>query len=134
MPRVFYLHWNEAELAPRIAPLRAARHELLTHSSTGKHMRWPDGWLPDAVVISIDRLPSHGRAVAEWVWEAKKRQHIRLIFAGGQPDKVAATRAKFPKATFCETDKVTEVVQKLLHPDGDSTQVSQAKPKRKGHK
>ena len=36
-------------------------------------------------MISLDRLPSHGRAVAEWLWEAKKRQHIPIVFLGGQP-------------------------------------------------
>ncbi len=76
-------------------------------------MKWPDGWLPDLMVISLDRLPSHGRAVAEWVWEAKKRQHIPILFCGGEPDKVAATKAKFPKAIYCATDAVAATIAKL---------------------
>ena len=57
-------------------------------------------------MISLDRLPSHGRAIAEWILEAQKRQHIPILFAGGAPDKVKATREKLPKAIFCEWDAV----------------------------
>lgn len=58
---------------------------------------------PDAVILSLDRLPSHTRAVAEWFQEAKKRR-VPMIFAGGQPDKVDTTRAKFPDAIYCATE------------------------------
>ena len=37
--------------------------------------------LPDVLVICLDRLPSHGSRYAEWLWEAKKRQHIPVVFA-----------------------------------------------------
>lgn len=113
MAKVFYLHWNEAELRERIAPLKKAGYEITLHWSTEEHAKFGEA-LPEAVVISLDRLPSHGRAVAEWFWEAKKRQHIPLIFAGGQPDKVKMTKAKFPKATFCATEEVSAVVERVL--------------------
>ncbi len=70
--------------------------------------------LPDVMVVSLDRLPSHGRAYAGWLWEAKKRQHIPLVFAGGQPDKVAVARDLFPKAIFCATQEVPKVVNGIL--------------------
>ncbi|GEM_PF-6559818 len=31
---------------------------------------------------------------------------IFYVFAGGQPDKVKATQAKFPKAIFCAVEEV----------------------------
>lgn len=113
MANVFYLHWNEAELKERIAPLIKAGYEVTYHWSTEEHAKFGDA-LPEAVVISLDRLPSHGRAVAEWFWEARQRQHIPLIFAGGQPDKVKATKAKFPKAAFCTTAEVQSLLKRLL--------------------
>jgi hypothetical protein len=111
MKKIFYLHWNEAEAKTHIAPLVAAGYEVACHWSTKEHAQFGDT-LPDAVVISLDRLPSHGRAVAEWFWEAKKRQHIPIIFAGGQPDKVKATKAKFPQAIFCATEEVPAVLKR----------------------
>lgn len=113
MAKVFYLHWNEAELKERLAPLAKAGYEVVSHWRTEARAQFGE-ILPDAVVISLDRLPSHGRAVAEWLVEAKKRQHIPLIFAGGQPDKVQATKTKFPQATFCATEKVLDTLKKLL--------------------
>ena len=69
--------------------------------------------MPDALVISLDRLPSHGRAVAEWFWEAKKRRSIPLIFVGGAPDKVERTREKFPEALFCDRSALRDVLRGL---------------------
>jgi hypothetical protein len=113
MAKIFYLHWNEAEAKARLAPLTKAGYEVTCHWSTEEHAKFGDA-LPDAVVISLDRLPSHGRAVAEWFWEAKKRQHIPIIFAGGQPDKMKATRAKFSKAIFCAGEEVPAVLERML--------------------
>jgi hypothetical protein len=112
MKRIFYVHWHEAELRERIQPLLAAGYEVLAHSDTGNTAKIAEPY-PDAFVISLDRLPSHGRAIAEWVWEAKKRQHLPIIFAGGQPEKVAATKAKFPRARFCGNEEVLGVLQQL---------------------
>jgi hypothetical protein len=113
MAKIFYLHWNEAEVKARIAALITAGYDVACHWSTEEHAKFGET-LPDAVVISLDRLPSHGRAVAEWFWEAKKRQHIPILFAGGQSDKVQATKKKFPKAIFCATEEVPAVLKRIL--------------------
>jgi hypothetical protein len=111
--KLFYLHWNEEELLERIAPLCAAGHEVRTHWSPGDVARLGD-FLPDIFVISLDRLPSHGRAYARWFWEAKTRRHLPIVFAGGQPDKVAVARQHFPNAVFCSTNEMADVVDQLL--------------------
>jgi len=113
MAKVFYLHWNEAELKERIALLKKSGYEITSHWSTETHAQFGET-LPDAVVISLDRLPSHGRATAEWFVEAKKRQHIPIIFAGGQPDKVKATKIKFPKVLFCSAEEAPAVLNRVL--------------------
>lgn len=113
MPRVFYLHWHEEELEDRLNELESKGFDAYGHWDTETHIRIADD-LPDAAVVSLDRLPSHGRAFAEWLWEAKKRQHIPLIFAGGKPDKVEATRIKFPNAIFCRPEQVGAAVLKAL--------------------
>lgn len=113
MPKVFYLHWNEQELKARIAPLAKAGFEVHGHWSTEDHARFGDG-LPEVAVISLDRLPSHGNAVAEWFWEAQYRRAIPLVFAGGNPEKVDTIRAKFAEAHFCSADDVPSVVARLI--------------------
>lgn len=105
MPTIFLIHWNEAEAADRAAALTKAGFTVTSYWSEGTSPKFPEP-PPDAVVISLDRLPSHGRAIAEWVWEAKKRRHIPIVFAGGKPDRVATAREKFPTAVFCATEKV----------------------------
>jgi hypothetical protein len=113
MAKIFYLHWNEAEIKQRLAPLAKAGHEVIFHWSVEEHAKFGET-LPDAVVISLDRLPSHGRAVAEWFWEAKKRQHIPIIFAGGQPVKVNAIKTKFPQAIYCATEEIPIILKRTL--------------------
>ncbi len=112
MATVFLVHWNESEAEERAARLRAAGHDVRAHWSeaTGPALA-PD--LPEIVVVSLDRLPSHGRAVAEWVWEAKKRRHIPIVFSGGEKEKVIAARERFPGAVFCSTGAIVSTVGKL---------------------
>ena len=113
MARIFYVHWNETEALERIAPMTDAGHDVRAHFSTQSAPRL-QGELPDLAVISLDRLPSHGRAVAEWFWEAKSRRGIPIVFKGGKPDKVAAASEKFPEARFCETGQVEDMLERLL--------------------
>ena len=117
MATVFLLHWHRTEAEERGAPLRDDGHTVSLHWSTDAVPNLKES-LPDIAVISLDRLPSHGRAVAEWLWEAKKRQHIPIIFAGGEPDKVTVTRTKFPRAVFCATSAIRKTVTERLaaHP------------------
>ena len=113
MPRIFYVHWNETEAQERVKPLVDAGNEVRAHWSTQTAPRI-DGPLPDAVVVSLDRLPSHGRAVAEWFWEAKSRRHVPLVFEGGKPDKAAAAREKFPNAHFCTAGQASSLLNRIL--------------------
>ena len=113
MARVFVLHWNQAEAEERAEPLRRAGHSVSIHWSAASAPGLK-GSLPDIAVISLDRLPSHGRAVAEWLWEAKKRRHIPIVFAGGVSTKVEATRQQFPLATYCPTESIAVVVAQRL--------------------
>jgi hypothetical protein len=111
MSDVFYVHWNEPEAMQRARALRLAGHRVRVHWSTQTGAKVDP--LPDVLVVSLDRLPSHGRAVAEWMGEARKRQHVPIVFAGGSAEKVAATRARFPHATFCSPDELPRALAQL---------------------
>ena len=99
MAKVFYLHWNRDEAEARVAALKKAGHEVRYHWSTEEHVKLAD-FTPEAVVISLDRLPSHGRQVAEWFWEAKKRQSIPIVFAGGASNKCKLPAQSFRRRSF----------------------------------
>jgi len=68
---------------------------------------------PAAMVISLRRLPSHGREVADTLWYTKWGRAIPLIFLDVEPEKVDATRAKFPVATFLSYDDFLQTLDSL---------------------
>jgi hypothetical protein len=107
---IFYFDWSEEAVAGA-ETLRAAGHTVRLHSTPGGYAL-PDP-PPAAVVISLERLPSHGREVAQWFWQAKKRQSIPIVFVGGEAAKVAALQAKFPRALFCSREKLPAVLASI---------------------
>lgn len=113
MKSLFYLHWDEQELKDRIKSVKGLGLKIHSHWSTKETVKWGDT-LPDIFIISLDKLPSHGRQYAQWLWEAKKRQHIPLIFIDGKPDKVEQTREKFPKAIYCNSDKLVTTIKNII--------------------
>lgn len=88
-----------------------AGHTVTGHWSTQAHAKI--GEPLDALVISLERLPSHGRAVADGFWAAKKRQCTPIVFVGGERSKVDATRKKFPRAVFCTHERLLDVLKKF---------------------
>jgi len=106
--RVFYLHWNRDEALEQARALRRAGHTVTCHYSTQQPPKVRS--LPDACVISLARLPSHGRAVAEWFRESKARRAVPLIFVGGAEEKVAQTRRGFPDALYSAPAELTKVI------------------------
>ena len=109
MAKVLLIHWNELECLERARTLEAAGHSVSARWNVEDYAQICDP-LPGLMVISLDRLPSHGRAVAEWFWEAKYRQKIPMVFAGGKPDKVHSMQQKFPKAIYCATENLAATV------------------------
>ena len=112
MKKIFLIHFHEVELKEKIKPLKQAGYKVDYHFSAETTANLKDD-LPDILVISLDRLPSHGKAYAEGLWEAKKRQHIPIIFCGGKPEKVITVKEKLPKAIFCSNEKLLTTLEKI---------------------
>lgn len=135
MPTLFLVHWNKDECDDLADRLRAEGHRVVAHWSTDAAPKPPT--TPDAWVISIDRLPSHGRAVAGWIVGAKSRREKPLIFLGGAPEKIAATRARFPNATYAPAARAGAAVRAALANAPDRPAAPRApgtKPARKAAK
>src|SRR5678809_473606 len=112
MKKIVFIHFHEVELKEKIQPMKQAGYKVDYHFSTESVADFRQD-LPDVLVICLDRLPSHGRRYAEWLWEAKKLQHIPIIFCGGKNDKVDATRAKLPQAIYCNNEKLLATLEKI---------------------
>lgn len=107
---IFVVHWQEDELAEIRARLQSPGMNLRGHWSQGEKAEIINPW-PDVLVVSLDRLPSHGWAIAEWMWSAKSRRHIPIYFVGGKPEKIEATKAKFSDAVFCNWGELPQLLK-----------------------
>jgi hypothetical protein len=97
-PSLRLIHWHDAEAEELAAPLRAAGWAVTLGLPTklSELKEKP----PAAVVVSLRRLPSHGREAADAVWSTKWGRAIPIVFCDGAAEKVGPLRAKFPAATF----------------------------------
>jgi hypothetical protein len=111
MAKLFVVHWDRDELDQLVGPLVQAKHLVRGHWSTKTTANLKE--LPDMIIISLERLPSHGKAIAEWMWEAKKRQTIPIVFVGGNAKKVEPLKTQFPKAKFCSVARLPMTIEKL---------------------
>ncbi len=69
---------------------------------------------PGVILIDLDRLPSHGRAVAVMVRTSKSMRHIPIVFAGGAEEKVARARLDLPDAIFTDWAEVAVALSKAM--------------------
>src|ERR1700678_3679025 len=87
--------WKEDLARERAALLKAARlnvdaSPLNTSRLIGRIMENP----PCAIVIDLDRMPSHGLAVGIVLRRSASTRRIPLVFAGGADEKVARVRSE----------------------------------------
>jgi len=111
MPRIYLVHWHREECLAKVRELRAGGHTVTCHYAAMTKPKVPQK--PDAYVVSLARLPSHGRHMARWLHETKKRRLIPLIFVDGEPDKVAVAREQFPEAASCRWAQLGKLLGKL---------------------
>jgi hypothetical protein len=101
--------------AGRVRLLEKAGYEVHAGPSPtkqiGGHFR---DLAPAVIVIDMDRLPSHGRAVAVVLRTTKSTRHFPIVFAGGQPEKVARARADMPDACFTAWKSVARAIAEFL--------------------
>ncbi|MFN0207444.1 MAG: hypothetical protein ACKVS6_14155 [Planctomycetota bacterium] len=109
--RVFLIHWNAAELAERRSRLAAAGFVTNGVSDGDSLSKLLDDPLPGVFIIDLERLPSHGREAAGYLQERKSTRQIPLVFAGGEEEKVKATKAKFPNAIYTKWDALPVVIR-----------------------
>lgn len=117
MARVTLIHWNAAEAKERAARLREAGHRVGIFSTPGgeetPHRKLRES-PPDAFLIDLSRVPSHGGAMGTWLRQQKATRAVPLLFVGGEPAKVARVRKQIPDAVYTEWGRIRSALRKAL--------------------
>jgi hypothetical protein len=76
---------------------------------------------PDAMVIDLTRMPSHGRYVAFSMRQSPKTRQVPVVLVDGDPDKVAITKRQVPDMFFTTRAKLLTTIkaaqkQRLANP------------------
>jgi CheY-like chemotaxis protein len=108
------MHWKESEGRERSRELRAAGLRVEYEFSAQAALRLSRDEPPDAIVIDLTRLPSHGREIAWALRQSKKTRLIPLVFAGGDPAKVARIRNEIPDATYTDWSGVARAIERAV--------------------
>ncbi len=115
MASVRLVCWKEDLAQERSRALRQAGFRVdvapLDGGSIMTHIRANP---PAAVLIDLDRLPSHGREVAVAMRQSKHLRSIPLVLAGGVEEKVERIRVELPDAFFTSWKAVARVLTKAL--------------------
>lgn len=116
MPHVTLVHWHAAEAEERIQHLADFGYEttLFGLDSGPAALRRTRANPPDAFVIDLTRLPSHGREVAAALRQQKATRHAPLVFVAGDPAKVARIKALLPDATYTTWPRIGTALERAI--------------------
>lgn len=109
MASIWYVHWDAEEAEERAQGLRDSGHLVTVHSTPGKTPRLPSP-APDLVVVSLDRLPSHGAAIVAWLRSSVARRKVPVLLEGGMPERTVSIRESSPGVTWCPTGGIADVL------------------------
>lgn len=116
MPRVLVIHRKPAIAAEHarrlsIEGLESAAYPVVGVSGLLRHVRT---YQPDAILIDLTEMPSHGRAIGVLLREQKSTRHIPLVFLKGEPAKAALVRRVLPGAVFAAWPNVAPAIHKSI--------------------
>lgn len=115
MARVRIVHWKEPRVAPLVEACRACglevEYDAVRFSDLAKLIRANP---PDALVIDLSCLPSHGRESAIYLRRTKYARYLPLVFVDGEPEKVAKVREQLPDATFSGRNQLCSKIKAAL--------------------
>lgn len=114
MARIQLVHWKEAEGCERAQELRAAGLRVEYEIDGAAALRASKDDPPDAVVIDLTRLPSHGRELAWALRQSKQTRHVPLVFVGGESEKVARIRNELPDASYTDWPAAARAIERAL--------------------
>lgn len=110
------IHWNAAEAGQRAERLRRAGYDVTPFSAVDGPavLRSLRSDPPEAVVIDLARLPSHGRAVGVALRQHKATRDVPLVFIEGDPEKTAKVRRLIPDAVYADWRRIRSAVRTAI--------------------
>src|SRR5512136_581128 len=114
MSRITLIHWNPEEAAARAGLLGRAGHTVACHSDSRAAPHALRENPPDAFVIDLSHIPSHGREIAVWLRQQKATRHVPIVFMEGDPDKTQRIRELLPDAVYAEWSKIRSAIKQAI--------------------
>ncbi len=122
--RIFLILWGEDTLC-RACSLRDEGWYVETEGEDGaRAFQFIRAEPPDAVVIDLDRRPSHGRELALALRQARATRALPLFFVGGRQAAVEKARAAFPDAAFLSWADLPAALERLAAPGAGEEMVA----------
>jgi len=107
--------WKPEVAAERAAGLEAAGFEVNAEPMTvTKFVAHFKSVNPDALVIDLDRQPSHGHMIAKALRLHPSICRIPVVFVGGAAEKVAKVKAELPDAAYTEWAKAPAAIRAAI--------------------
>lgn len=108
------IHWNPLEAQELAIPLRADGWDVDVESKDGARAgKMILTRKPDAVVIYLSRLPSHGCITAKGVRAYKGGRHIPIIFVDGKSEAVKKAQSDVPDGLFIRKRELKKILDDL---------------------
>ncbi|MFN3244730.1 MAG: hypothetical protein ACE37K_24720 [Planctomycetota bacterium] len=117
MSYIVLVHWNEVECLERQQKLENYGHRVFAHWRQDRGSELTRGVAaerPDAVVIDLSRLPSHGRSVATWLREKKALRRVPIVCVPGDPEKTKRMQDAFPDAVYAPWTRLKGALAKAI--------------------
>jgi CheY-like chemotaxis protein len=115
MSMIRLIHWNEREARERAARLESYGYEVEWRVRTGPELLAElKTTSPSAVVIDLERLPSHGRDAAIHLRRMKTTRQVPIVFVGGEAAKVARLKELLPDASYTTWPSIESSLQAAL--------------------
>jgi DNA-binding response OmpR family regulator len=116
--RLFLIHWNPLEAQQHAFDLRSEGWDVDVESTDGARAGCKIlKNAPDAVVIYLSRLPSHGCSTAHALRTRKIGRNIPIVFVDGKEEALELTKEKVPDGVYTESDELSNVLGRFKKSD-----------------
>ncbi len=111
---VYFIHWKPTEARVRVAFLRDRGYDVICEAYSPSAFKKMKATPPDAFVIDLTRLPSHGRDVALAIRQTRSLRSVPLVFVDGNAEKVRQIRGLLPDAVYTPWRRVRSALRRAL--------------------
>lgn len=114
MKTVFLFHREPDEVDRWISVLNKAGYRVEHVSVSPAALRSMKEKPPAAAIIDLARAPSEGRDVGIYLRHYKSTRGVPIVFAGGEPKKVAKVKDHIPDAVYTEWKTVERALKHAI--------------------